>query len=321
LVFLAGTSEMQSVAASATIGANNNSSSSSPILETFEKIKGINTVMKGIYDQFKSKFDKEGNIDTIIRYLAPEPALKKIGEQVLTSQIIPLNDAAMVQYANKCYVIASVVLIVGTVVISFKIEKGIIAAYNKVAKTHMETATETKTEAIGITTRVYLANILFLVSAGFWFQGFYYYTQVSIDSGNDIRVIGPLLLKLFAAALFTIQPMTTLMRSPTHNDMNYTDFSWANFYAVLLLHMGNLIAVAFTLKQFNFISLFSAGNQYTISIALSFMIATTFLMAGDYRSGEQLGLNKDTNQPLIYSLIGDAFLLLGSILLTVSTNQ
>jgi len=228
----------------------------------------------------------------------------------------------MVQYANKCFLTASIILIVATVTITVEFEKGIIAIRNKSESTQMTPESVTRTEKLGGLIRMYIANICFLVSSGLWFQGFYYYTQVSLDAGNDVRVIGPLMFKLLASALFTIQPMTTLMRMPVESEVGKMGhFLWANFYAILLFHVGNMFSFAFTLKSYNFFDLFAGSNQMTIAIAFSFMLGTTFLLAGDAKAVEQMkgpnGTGFSKNLAIAYPLIGDAFLLLGSVLLQI----
>jgi len=175
---------------------------------------------------------------------------------------------------------------------------------------------------IGALTRYYISNICFLVSAALWFQGFFYYTQVSLDAGADMRTIGPLMMKLLASALFTIQPMTSLMRLPTTADKSTGGFYWANFYAILLFHIGNMISTSVTFKNYKFFDLFSPSNQPTMVATISFMLGTTFLLAGDAKSIEQVGGGEYPKALAIaYPFIGEAFLLIGSVVLMVYTNN
>jgi len=167
--------------------------------------------------------------------------------------------------------------------------------------------------------KFYVANICFLVSSAIWFQGFYYYTQVTVDAGGDIRTMGPLIMKLLASALFTIQPMTSLMRLPTEQKDTKEGIYWANFYAILLFHIGNMISTSMTLKNTSFFDIFSPSNQPMLMATFCFMLGTTFLLAGDGTTIAQLGGDKyPKGLAIAYPLVGEAFLLIGSIILLVN---
>jgi len=314
LIFLVGTSEMQVIANTTTIGSQKENS---PMLTALENIKSVGATFKNAFSQYQAKYDKDGNIDTIIHYLVPEMSRGKLGEQVLLQD---LSDADMVNLGNKCFVIAAVILIIATLTLNIPVDK---FAGMSSEKTPADQVRSNKITEYGGLAKFYVANFCFLISAAIWFQGFYYYTQVTLDAGGDIRSMGPLIMKLLASALFTIQPMTSLLRMPTEVKNTKKGIYWANFYAIILFHIGNMISTSITLKNASIFDMLNPSNQPMLAATLCFMLGTTFLLAGDGTTIAQLGGEKSYPKGLAiaYPLIGEAFLLVGSIILMVNPSN
>lgn len=307
-IFLACTSEMQLVAASSVLGANAATSKEVAVPTTassIEAIQKMQALAQGAMDLFKSKYDANGHYQTIVNYFT-----KKTESQ----NLVQMANEEMVELGNKCFLAASVLSIFGTICGNVEFELALNLLKKPLPPVDGEPVTISYIKFI----RVQIMNLLFFASAALWLQGFVYFTQLSLNNGDDARVLGPLLLKLLACVLFLIQPMLTLMKfmkPSTIHEKKSGDTHWFNFYAILALHIGNLLSTAFGFqKHFGSIKLspdyFKEGVPSIASLV--FLLATTFLLVSDSTVQEQSGHPLNQAQKYAYPAIGQALLLFGS---------
>lgn len=287
LLFLAGTCEMQAISTT-TVALNK--VDLNPVV-SLETLKSASAFVKEAFNIAKSKFDKNGNVDKIIKVLSGSALWKKIDDQTLLQE----SNTNSIALANKVLLGASVALLVATILR--------IAPWDKLTekiKTKSEKLGAGLKKAVGI-----LTPILYLIAAMLYFHGFMLLFDYLLDNGDwDLRSVGPIMIKVLASAFFTLQPMTSLMSGDTNN----FGLLWPNLAGIILFHMGNLMSLFFTLQeqQTQTEGSFFKKNQGTIS-AFLFTAATSFLLTSI--AGPEFNLQAKTAN--IYSAIGASLLCAG----------
>jgi len=309
LVFLVGTSEFQAVSASSAIGAQNVAQKSEVTIESFKR---MTTNFMQFYTDLQAKFDKDGNAKVIANYLVPEAGI--VGEQSLLQK--QKSDKEMILLSSKLFVYASAFLILGTLTMHLKVENAISYLMNRFKK-GKDDGNDDKRNANGKFMRIKIGNLFYLISSALWFQGFYYLTQVAINAGVDVRNLAPILLKLMASALFTIQPMTSLLKLNDPSDNAHGDLFYANHFALIFLHIGNMISTAYAVKNINLGDFINPSNLIPKGIPFLIVTGTAFLLSSDPTTIDQLGgVSRDKGirpfQAIAYPYIGSGCLLIAS---------
>jgi len=154
--------------------------------------------------------------------------------------------------------------------------------------------------------------------------------------GGDIRIMGPVALKLLAAAVMTLKPMLSLM-SLNHASPGLV---WSDFVGIVLLNIGSAIHLFFLfLNDYNF-SL--TGDSYyrhhhRLLTILLFALGSAFVMSSNPFAQKLMGVKEENKTPeteskepakgfaavkkglgkvasAVAPLIGHIFLILGSSL-------
>eukprot|EP00298_Acanthocystis_sp_HF-20_P003535 c13877_g1_i1.p1 GENE.c13877_g1_i1~~c13877_g1_i1.p1 ORF type:complete len:337 (-),score=86.26 c13877_g1_i1:34-1044(-) len=305
LMFLIGTSHMQSVAASASVSLINNkiAPSENISIATFKKIVGE---LRETCDNMKARFDKNGNLDKIIRAIVPGLG-KVLGEQNLV-QLERTEQQTLLLTAESTLLAASIFLLFGTTVSKIEFEKiPFFLAHNdgKAKPDHSQSKF----------IRMQVANFLFLISSALWFEGFLLLANYTVNDNQDFTAVAPIAMKILASVFFSIQPMTTFMKFVTNHKEAGGDMKWPNFIGISLFHISNMMTFAFAFKRTKLTD--DIGPNYYEKHAqqyatIFFTVATCFLFAGDERVAEQTRISPV--QKSVFQFLGDSLLVVGSAL-------
>jgi len=307
-LFLVGTCEMQSIALSTASGASKRATLSFSELNTIS-LSNVSGIVKDILTKVQAKYEQN----------------QKLGQQTL------LDGGIDPDGLNRLFLIATFLLTMGTLLVQVSLEGLVGKLMDKVSQMKSKDATASDHSGLflyGGYLRKLLGNFCFLASAAVWFQGFYFLVQSGVDNGDSIRLVGPNCLKLLASALFTIQPMTSIMKFNTPSDTSSGDFLWTNHYAMILFHIGNMISAAIGFRSTGISDLIKPTTSLPKISGLLFVLGTAFLLASDAKTVEQLGGTVESGNPLgvrqvlatAFPYVGHAFLLAGTILLMVKTS-
>jgi hypothetical protein len=288
LLFLIGTCEMQTVSTATSISLSKLDSEPPVSLST---LKAASAFAKGAFTALKTKFDTHGHLEKLIQFMTG-PALwkKTLGEQQLLQEVA----ADLYSQGDKFLFIATCVLLLGSILKAAPWETLAGKIKSETFQKH-----KGKIQAAG---NVFITLVM-LIAAMLFFHAFMCTADYFLDNDiTDIRVIGPLLLKLTAAAFFTLQPMTALMSLSASSK----GLQWPAVIGMTLFHLGNLVSAFYALQGLvvgNGLSYY--GDKMRAISLMIFVLATGLILA--FNAREEIGLSNKYIQNG-YNLGGHALL-------------
>jgi hypothetical protein len=291
---------MQTISSSVNVASSNPTDVKEHDFEmTVEKLKFATTALKTMVKTMLNKVDKNGHIQTLLQIVKgeklEEEQPKVEGEKIASTQVLAKFDyAGQKEVANRVFLCAAMLTLV-----SFSM--GYIP----------HTQIETDKPMVG-RFRNEANNFFFLVSGVLWFEGFILLIDYLFDTKkDDMRDIVPLGMKLWASALFTIRPMTTLILGLNASPESAPPMlKWSDFMAIFMFHISSMMSLGFAfMKDYssqrddyfkNNASIFGM-LLYTVGSALLLISAASF-------HGVQIDKTKET----VLHVIGSALLVFGA---------
>jgi len=246
---LVGTSEMQVVSAATNIAAD------LPLLTQIQQALSS----KELFDKFKSKFDSDGSLERMVRMVLPkaQPKDQELGAQTLIQQLDPTESIQ----GNKILFAAA-----GVMEVTVVVDRFFPAGHHEKLKK-------------------YIVTFLTFFSTVLWFIGFIMILDYDVTTGASSRNVGPMTLKVFAAAFFMLQPIARILRykfDPEADSDEEHIFNYTNFIGIVLLFFANMISTSFVITTGPSTGKAGFFGKYYVLMALClFTLGSGFLFATD----------------------------------------